>query len=56
LTAEEIRERIIHLEPRYRQFLDLAGPLLTEDELQRFLQETPKERDRFIKEFWRRRA
>ncbi|MGH9366658.1 MAG: GWxTD domain-containing protein, partial [Thermoanaerobaculia bacterium] len=38
LTAEEIRDRIIHLEPRYRQFLDLAGPLLTEDDLQRFLQ------------------
>jgi GWxTD domain-containing protein len=56
LTAEEIRNRIVLLEPKYRQFLDLAGPLLTEYELQRFLQITPKERDRFIKEFWKRRS
>ncbi|MGH9317244.1 MAG: GWxTD domain-containing protein, partial [Thermoanaerobaculia bacterium] len=56
LTAEEIRDRIVHLELKYRQFLDLARPLLTEDELRRFLQMTPKDRDRFIKEFWKRRA
>jgi GWxTD domain-containing protein len=56
LTAEEIRDRIVHLEPKYRQFLDLAGPLLTEDELQRFLQMNLKEKDRFIKEFWKRRS
>lgn len=56
LTAEEIRDRIVHLEPKYRQFLDLAGPLLTEDSLQRFLQMTSKDKDRFIKEFWKRRS
>jgi GWxTD domain-containing protein len=56
LTAEEVRDRIVHLEPKYRQFLDLAGPLLTEDALQRFLQMTPKDKDRFIREFWKRRS
>ncbi|HEV2065074.1 MAG TPA: GWxTD domain-containing protein, partial [Thermoanaerobaculia bacterium] len=56
LTAEEIRERIVHLEPKYRQFLELAGPLLTLDELSAFVQMVPKDRDRFIKEFWKRRS
>lgn len=56
LTAEEIRDRIVHLEPKYRQFLELAGPLLTEDELSRFLQLSARDKDRFIKEFWKRRS
>jgi GWxTD domain-containing protein len=56
LTAEEIRERIVHLEPKYRQFLELAGPLLTLNELSAFVQMVPKDRDRFIKEFWKRRS
>ena len=36
LSAEEIRERILRLEPRHRQWLDIATPLLTEAELSTF--------------------
>jgi GWxTD domain-containing protein len=37
LSAEEIRERLLHLEPKYKEWLDLARPLLTEEELSTFL-------------------
>jgi GWxTD domain-containing protein len=56
LSAEEIRERILRLEPKYRDWLDLAKPLLTEDDLSRFLQLSASERDRFIREFWKRHS
>lgn len=56
LSAEEIRERIFRLEPKYRDWLDIAKPLLTEDELSRFLQLSAPERDRFIREFWKRHS
>ncbi len=56
LSPEEIRERILRLEPKYRSWLDMAGPLLTEEDLSRFLQLPPGEKDQFIREFWKRRS
>jgi GWxTD domain-containing protein len=56
LTPDEIRERILRLEPKYRSWLDMAGPLLTEEDLSRFLQLSPGEKDQFIREFWKRRS
>ena len=55
LSPEEIRERILKLDPKYREFLDLAGPVLVGDELVRFLQMSDSSKDTFIREFWRRR-
>jgi len=55
LTYEEIRERIIQLPPKHRQWLDLAAPLMTTGDLVRFLMLTNAERDRFIREFFKRR-
>lgn len=56
LTAEEIRERILRLERKYKQFLDMAGPLLTEADLSDFLQLTSSEKDKFIRAFWKRHS
>ena len=55
LTPEEIRERILRLEPKYREFLDMAAPMFTGDELVRFLLMSDSSKDAFIREFWRRR-
>jgi GWxTD domain-containing protein len=55
LSPEEIRDRILKLEPKYRQFLDLAGPLLTLNEMSDFLQLAPAQKDRFIRQFWKSR-
>jgi len=55
LTYEEIRERIIQLPPKHRQWLDLAAPLMTTGDLVRFLLLPSAERDRFIREFFKRR-
>jgi hypothetical protein len=44
------------LELKYKEWLDLARPLLTEDELSRFPQLSAAERDRFIREFWKRHS
>jgi hypothetical protein len=46
----------LRLEPKYRDWLDLAKPLLTEDDLSRFLQLSAPEKDRFIREFWKRHS
>jgi len=56
LSAEEIRERILRLEPRHKQWLDIAGPLLTREELSGFLQSTSDEKDGFIRGFWKRHS
>jgi len=56
LNADEIRERILRLERKYKQFLDMAGPLLTEADLSDFLQLTPAEKDKFIRAFWKRHS
>ena len=55
LTEEEIRERILGLAPAHRQWLDMAAPMLTREELERFLQMSSSEKDRFIREFWKKR-
>jgi GWxTD domain-containing protein len=56
LSGDEIRERLLRLERKYKQFLDLAGPLLTEEDLSDFLQLTPGEKDKFIRAFWKRHS
>ncbi len=56
LSPEEIRERILALQPKYREWLYLAGPLLVGDELTRFLQMSDSRKDDFIRDFWRRRS
>jgi GWxTD domain-containing protein len=55
LTYEEIRERIIQLPPKQRPWRVLAAPLMTTGDLVRFLLLTSAERDRFIREFFKRR-
>ena len=56
LSSDEIRERILRLDRKYKQFLDMAGPLLTEADLSDFLQLTPGEKDKFIRAFWKRKS
>jgi len=56
LSFEEVRERILRLDLRYREWLDLAVPLLREEELISFLQTTDREKDEFIRAFWKRRS
>ena len=56
LNADEIRERILRLDRKYKQFLDMAGPLLTEADLSDFLQLTTGEKDKFIRAFWKRHS
>ncbi len=56
LSAEEIRERLLRLESKYKDWLEIAKPLLTEDELSSFLQSSAAEKDRFILEFWKRHS
>jgi hypothetical protein len=56
LDADEIRERLLRLERKYKQFLDLAGPLLTEADLSDFLQLNQGEKDKFIRAFWKRHS
>jgi GWxTD domain-containing protein len=56
LSGDEIRERILRLDRKYKQFLDMAGPLLTEADLSDFLQLTPGEKDKFIRAFWKRHS
>jgi len=53
LSAEEIRDRVPRLEPKYREWLDLARPLLTDEELSLFLQMSSSEKDEFIRRFWK---
>jgi GWxTD domain-containing protein len=55
LTPEEIRDRIVRLEPKHHQFLELAIPLLTQADLSDFLQLSNKEKDLYIRNFWARR-
>ncbi|MGH9365885.1 MAG: GWxTD domain-containing protein, partial [Thermoanaerobaculia bacterium] len=56
LSPEEIRDRTATLEPEYKEFLDLARPLLTEEEVSRFLQLSGHDKDAFIREFWKRHS
>jgi GWxTD domain-containing protein len=56
LSPEEIRERILALPPKYREWLYLAGPLLVGEELSQFLQMSDSKKDDFIRSFWKRRS
>ena len=56
LTTGEMIDRIVALDRRYRDFLDLAAPLLTMEELSTFLQVLSGEKDQFIRGFWKRHA
>jgi len=56
LSHDEILERIQGLEAKYRNWLDLAAPLMTIHELSDFLQLSASEKDRFIADFWRKHS
>jgi hypothetical protein len=56
LSPDEIRDRIRQLEAKYKEWLDLARPLLSEEELSLFLQIPPKQKDEFIQKFWKSRS
>jgi GWxTD domain-containing protein len=56
LSDEEIRERILALEPKYRDWLDAAAPLMAREDLSRFLRLSSKEKDQFIRDFWKARS
>jgi hypothetical protein len=56
LSRQEIQERILRLERKYRDWLEIAAPLLSEPELMRFLQLSDNEKDEFMREFWKRRS
>jgi len=51
--AASIRDRIIALPKKYRDFLDVAAPIMADAELVAFLQARPSDRDTFIRKFWR---
>lgn len=53
LSRSERRQRIAALEKRYQDFLDLVRPIMTESELDLFLQlESDAQRDAFVEGFW----
>ena len=54
LTPEEIKQHLETLEPEYKEFLDLAKPFLTDEDVSRFLQLSGHDKDTFIREFWKR--
>ena len=56
LSDEEILDRILHLDKKYKEWLDLATPLLTREDLSLFLQLSSKEKDQFIRDFWKKRS
>ena len=56
LSPDEIRERIETLEPQYKDFVDLARPLITEDELSRFVQLSNHDKDAFMHDFWKKHS
>lgn len=55
-TSETIRDRIIALPKKYREFLDAAAPIMSDVELVAFLRAKPSERDYFIRKFWRQHS
>src|SRR5262249_32042104 len=56
LSYEEIRQRIIELPPKQRHWLELAAPLLTTGALVHFPLLSSAGRDRFIRDFFKRRS
>jgi len=55
-SNEAIRARILALPKKYRDWLDLAGPLLSESELVAFLDLPASGRDGYIRKFWKLHA
>ena len=55
LSGAELAERMAALEKRYRQWLDVALPLFTEDDLMAFVQMSNADRDAFMAGFWKRK-
>jgi GWxTD domain-containing protein len=55
LSGAELAERMNALERPYREWLDLALPLLTEEELSAFVQMSNADRDAFMAELWKRK-
>lgn len=55
-SSEQIREAILALPRKYRDWLDLAGPLVSTEELVEFLRLRPGERDEYIRRFWKHHA
>jgi GWxTD domain-containing protein len=56
LSAEEVEARIRALAPRYREWLEIARPLMSAADLARFVQATDAGRDAFMREFWKDRS
>lgn len=56
LSPEEVKNRIETLEPEYKEFVDLARPLLSDEELSRFLQLSGHDKDAFMRDFWKRHS
>ena len=55
-SNERIRDAILALPRKYREWLDLAGPLLSREDLVSFLRLQPGERDAYVRRFWKKHA
>lgn len=55
-SAERIRGAIEALPKKYREWLDLAKPLLSGDELLEFLRLPSGQRDAYVRRFWKKHA
>jgi GWxTD domain-containing protein len=56
LSTAEVRERLEQLERKDREWLDLAKPLISDEDLSVFLQLSSHEKDEFIRKFWKSRS
>ena len=56
LSLDEMRDRLVRLEKKDREWLELAGPLLTLEDLSSFLQSSRGERDELARRFFKRRS
>ncbi len=53
-TNEKVRDAILALPKKYREWLDLAGPLVSRSELVEFLALRPGDREGYVRRFWKR--
>ncbi|MEO8190615.1 MAG: hypothetical protein ABI682_09740 [Acidobacteriota bacterium] len=53
-SNERIREAILGLSKKHREWLELAAPLLSREELVVFLRLPPGERDAYVRRFWKK--
>ena len=53
-SNEKIRDRIVALPKKYREWLDIAGPLLSRAEIVAFLRLPTGERDAYVRRFWKK--